>query len=194
MENDGYDPQLKDENGDTALNVAAFSGNLDILIYLIQEKHCNPECPGKLNQTPLYNACRKNLDMVKYLVERHGCDPMCKDMNGYSPLFAAVEYDNFSALKYFIEERKCDPKSRGRWDRSLLYFACIIGNLSVVRYLVEEKGGECDFHYQDALGFIPLDAATSSNNASVIEYLKERMGITISPFQPVRFTGDVPLF
>eukprot|EP00731_Ephydatia_muelleri_P032399 Em0023g906a len=193
VENDGYDPQLKDENGDTALNVAAFSGNLDILIYLIQEKHCNPECPGKLNQTPLYNACRKNLDMVKYLVERHGCDPMCKDMNGYSPLFAAVEYDNFSALKYFIEERKCDPKSRGRWDRSLLYFACIIGNLSVVRYLVEEKGGECDFHYQDALGFIPLDAATSSNNASVIEYLKERMGITISPFQPILPPGAVQL-
>ena len=96
---------MKDKNGDTALNVAAFSGHLDILIYLIEEKHCYPECPDKLNQT--------------------------------------------------------------------LYFACIIGNLSVVRYLVEEKGGKCDFHYQDALGFIPLDAATSSNNASVIEYMKE---------------------
>ena len=193
MENDGYDPQLKDESGDTALNLAACSGHLDILIYLIEERNCNPECPGKLNRTPLYNACSKNVDMVKYLVERHGCDPMCNDMNGYNPLFAAVEYDNFSALKYFIEERKCDPKSRGRWDRSLLYFACIIGNISVVRYLVEEKGCECDLHHQDALGFIPLDAATSSNNASVREYLKERMGITISPFQPVRFTGDVPL-
>eukprot|EP00731_Ephydatia_muelleri_P000587 Em0001g587a len=131
--------------------------------------------------------------MVKYLVERHGCDPMCKDMNGYSPLFAAVEYDNFSVLKYFIEERKCDPKSRGRWDTSLLHFACIFGNLSVVRYLVEEKGGECDLQYQDTDGFIPLDSATCSNNASIIDYLQKRMGIKIPPFQPVSFISEVSL-
>ena len=37
-EKHGCDPKSKDTNGDTPLNVAAFSGSIDILIYLIQAR------------------------------------------------------------------------------------------------------------------------------------------------------------
>ena len=68
-------------NGDTPLNVAAFSGSLDILIYLIEERKCSPECTGQWGTSPLHNACGQNgnLAMVKYLVEKHECDPKSKD-------------------------------------------------------------------------------------------------------------------
>ena len=60
----------------------------------------------------------------------------------------------------------------------------------MVKYLVEEQGVGCDFHYKDTNGFIPLDGATSANITSVITYLKERMGITLPPCQPVRFAVE----
>ena len=47
VEKHGSDPKSKDTNGDTSLNVAAFSGSLDILIYLIEERKCSPECRGQ---------------------------------------------------------------------------------------------------------------------------------------------------
>ena len=191
IEQHDCDPSENDKEGNTPLHIAAYSGHLDIVIYFIEEKCCNPECPGKQNRRPLFYACRKSLPMVKYLVEKHRCDPTCKDIDGNLPIFAAVHFDNFSVLKYLIEEGKCDPKCRGVWNRSLLHIACIIGNLNVVRYLVDEQGCGSDFQYKDIDGFIPLDGATSSNNASVITYMKERMGITLPPCQPVRFAVEV---
>lgn len=190
IEKHACDPSEKDKEGNTPLHVSAFSGHLDILVYFIEEKNCNPECPGKQNRTPLYYACTKSLDMVKYLVERHRCNPLHKDVDGNSPLFGAVHFDNFGVLKYLLEERKCDSKSRAKWNRSLLHSACIIGNLNVVKYLVEEQGYGCDFQYKDSDGFIPLDGATSSNNASVIVYMKEKMGISLPPCQPVRSSSE----
>ena len=74
MEKHGCDPSVKDDKGSTPLHVAAFSGSLDILMYLIEERKCSPGCPGQWGRSPLHNACGKNenLAMVKYLVEKHG--------------------------------------------------------------------------------------------------------------------------
>ena len=92
VEKHGCDTSVKDDNGDTSLNVAAFSGGIDILMYLIEERKCNPGCPGEWGRSPLHNNCEENgnLAMVKYLVEKHGCDPSGKDDNGNTPLNVAA--------------------------------------------------------------------------------------------------------
>ena len=52
LEERGCDPTQKDEQENTPLNVAASSGSLDILMYLIEERKCNPECPGRRGRSP----------------------------------------------------------------------------------------------------------------------------------------------
>ena len=50
VEKHGCDPFGKDDDGDTPLNVAAMSGSLDILMYLIEERKCSPACPGAMGE------------------------------------------------------------------------------------------------------------------------------------------------
>ena len=111
VEKHGCEPLRKDDNGDTPLNVAGFSGSLDILMYLIKERKCSPGCPGRWGRSPLHNACQENgnLAMVKYLVEKHGCDRSGKDDDGDTPLHIAAYSGSLDILMYLIEERKCSP-------------------------------------------------------------------------------------
>eukprot|EP00731_Ephydatia_muelleri_P013289 Em0007g599a len=178
VEKHGCDPSVKDEDGDTALNVAASSGNLDMLMYLIEELKCSPGCPGTLGRTPLHKACgsNKNLAVVKYLVEKHGCDLSVKDENGETPLHIAACFGSLEILVYLIEERKCNPGCPGQWGRSPLHAACLSNEkLANVKYLVEKHG--CDLFIHDKYDHTPLDLATTFKNEPVIQYLSQRMGI-----------------
>ena len=56
----GCDPAQKDKQGNTPLSVAALSGSLDILMYLIEKRKCSPGCPGQWGRSLLHNACQKN--------------------------------------------------------------------------------------------------------------------------------------
>ena len=81
------DSSGKDEEGNIPLHLAAFSGSLDIVKYVIEEKKCIPVCLGRLGRSPLHNACGRHssLAVVKYLVEMHECDPTAIDQMGASP-------------------------------------------------------------------------------------------------------------
>ena len=187
VEKHGCDPFGKDEQRNTPLNVAAFSGSLDILTYLIEERKCSPGCAGRWGRSLLHNACQKNgnLAMVKYLVEKHGCDPSGKDEQGTTSLIVAAFIGSLDILTYLIEERKCSPGCAGRWGRSPLHEACVKnGNLATVKYLVEKC--RCDLFICDKYGQTPLDLATTCKNEHVIQYLCQKMGIV---FNKVHFVS-----
>ena len=72
-----------DNDGITAVHVAASAGNLEELRYFISEENCNPACPGPLGLTPLHLASEKgHLDVVRYLVSEQQIDPLCEDEFG----------------------------------------------------------------------------------------------------------------
>ncbi|KAL5491465.1 hypothetical protein EMCRGX_G016755 [Ephydatia muelleri] len=174
VEMHGCDPTGKDEQGNTPLNIAAFSGSLDILMYLIEEQKCSPGCPGQWGRSPLHNACGRNgnLAMVKYLVEKHGCDPSGKDEQGNTPLNLAAVLGSLDTLIYLIEEQKCSPGCPGRWGRSPLHNACgRNGNIAMVKYLVEKHG--CDPSGKDEQGNTPLNIAAFSGSLDILMYLIE---------------------
>ena len=187
MEKHGCDPSGKDEHGNTPLHVAAFSGSLDILIYLIEEQKCSPVCPGQWGRSPLHNACQENgnLAMEKYLVEKHECDPTGKDEQANTPLHVAAFSGSLDILMYLIEERKCSSQCPGQWGRSPLHHACVRnGNLAMVKYLVENHG--CNMLIQDINRHTPLDLATTWKNDPVIQYSYQRLGIVPNNIHFVR--------
>ena len=185
VEQCNYDVFGKDEDGNVPLHIAARYGHLDIVVYFIQDKGCNPKSPGKYGRTPLHYACEKSLAIVKYFVETHGCDPNeSGDSNGDFPIHRAALSNDLEILKYLVEEKGCkNIKVPGAWKRNLLHNACVVGNLATVKYLVEEHG--FDVNCSDLHGFIALDGATSSNITPIIDYLKEKMGIKIPSFSRV---------
>ena len=99
-----------EKNGNLAM--VKYLVEKDILMYLIEERKCSPECPGHWGRSPLHNACQKNgnLAMVKYLVEKHGCDPAGKDDDGDTPLNVAAFSGSLDILMYLIDEKKSNAQ------------------------------------------------------------------------------------
>ena len=95
------------------LHVAALSGSLDILMYLIEERMCSPGCPGQWGRSPLHNACfsNGNLAVVQYLVEKHGCDLFICDKYGQTPLDLAVTWKNEPVFQYLSQRMGIVPKN-----------------------------------------------------------------------------------
>ena len=186
VEKHGCDPNGKDNEGNSPLNIAAFSGCFDILRYLIEVKNCNPTSSGKLGRSPLHDVClnNENLVIVKYLVENHTCDPTEKDLYSDTPLHLAALSGSIDIVKYLIEEKGCCLEYPGLLGRSPLHRACARnGNLATVAYLVEQG---CDLYYKDRCSLLPLDIAFTGNDGPMINYLKEKMGINIETTPHVR--------
>ena len=176
MEKHQCDPNAKYENGNTALNVAAFSGSLNILKYFIEERNCSSKCTGLLNKSLLHNACegKSNLAVVKYLVEIHKLDPKTRDKNNNTSLNIAASSSTYSLdiLKYFIDTRKCGTRYTGHLGRTLLHNACEEhGSLDAVKYLVEQCG--YDVFGKDQDGNIPLHIAARYGHLDIVVYLIE---------------------
>ncbi|KAL5483958.1 hypothetical protein EMCRGX_G020379 [Ephydatia muelleri] len=172
IEKQGYDQMGKNEQRDTPLHMAAFGGNLDVMIYLIEERKCSPKSQGQLGRLPLHHASEddKNLFMVKYLVEKHGCDPCRKDEQGNAPLHVAAITGSLNILRYFVEERKCNPRLKGRSGRSVLHKAQ--NHLAMIKYLVEKH--EFDPYEKDEDGNnLLLLVAGFTNSMNVLMYLIE---------------------
>lgn len=103
VEEHGCNPSEKDNQKNSPLCVAASSGSLDILKYLIEGKACSTDL---YDRTLLHVACESfaNLAVVKYLIEERDCDPNAKDTEGNTPLNVAAFSGCLEILKYFIED------------------------------------------------------------------------------------------
>ena len=133
------DPMLKDDEGATAIHVAATVGILDILQYFITEKNCNPAIPGPHGLTPLHLASGGgHLDMVKYLVIEEQMDPMCEDEYGNTPLHRACAGGYREVVEFLTSElEKYTPITRligdlrNQWNRTPIHSAVLNGHLDI---------------------------------------------------------------
>ena len=78
----------KDHNGATPLHVASAHGSLQVVKWLIEEMHCDPNIEDDRHLTPLHCACgyclyyskdrlnSRHIEIAEYLVANCGCDPM----------------------------------------------------------------------------------------------------------------------
>ena len=103
----------RDKYENTPLHLAAYEGRLDIVLYLISERGCDPMCRGQYGRTPLHSACQGDrLDVVKYLIEKvvHSC----QDDNDATPLHIAALSGRLSVVKLLVEDYQCGPCVRNK--------------------------------------------------------------------------------
>lgn len=88
-------------DGDTAMHVAAATGNVDIIKFL-QQKGGSFSAQTSNRDTPLhYAAMNGNLPVILYLKEQ-GIDLNCKNELGETPLHAAVRYNHIEVAESLI--------------------------------------------------------------------------------------------
>ena len=133
------------------LSGAALSGNLDLVVYLIEKFNMIPE------KRTLENAIKSgNLDMVVYFYEVFNLIP-----NVYR-FSDAIESGNLDLVLYFIE------KYEFPFDRKYDFYRAIrTGNLDMVNYFIEEF----DIKHVDGLVFV---YAAESGNLDLFKYFESK--------------------
>lgn len=171
-------PQLlnyKYKNGNTPLHEAAENNSLDVVKYLIEHTHVDPNIPSKSREadTPLLIAARNNaLDVVKYLIEQTNANPNACNEIGMTPLQDASYYNHIDVVKYLIEHAKANPCiTTDGLDQTPLHEAAENNSLDVVKYLIEQA--HVDPNILDRDGDTPLHSADRDSCLDVVKYLIE---------------------
>ena len=174
--------EIEDSNGNRPLHLAIkFSGNLELVSYLIDEAGCDINAKGFNGGTLIHGACEHNaFDVVKHLTMCYNCDVEAKDNDGNRPLHLACALINsIELVKHLVEVEKCDINASGVNGYTPLHFACHYDHLDVVKFLTSLT--ECDLEAVDNDGRRPLHVAcTFSNNLDLVMYLVEVCGCDIN--------------
>lgn len=133
----GCDPCIPNASGETALDVAARSGHLPLVRYLLS-KNVRLQ-PGTL--LSLFRSSRPQTPMIKILVD-HGADPHATDSYGNTPHHLALttgvgrsEQEYLETMKFLIGVG-CNPRACNSGGRTPFYFAVGLRYVSIMEYLL----------------------------------------------------------
>lgn len=119
---DGADINLKSKNGKTCLHYAAFSGNPELLTYLVQYQGMRINDRDSNGCTPMFDAIKSgDLSMVRSCVELGA--RLTFFLEGRSYLTFAILYGHADIAKYLLDlgldKNKKDYKSQSPLDYAL---------------------------------------------------------------------------
>ncbi|KAH7642320.1 ankyrin repeat domain containing protein 24 [Dermatophagoides farinae] len=116
----GYDIDLKDEQGATPLHIAAANGYMSVIEFLVDNNASIDECDNDLWQPIHAAACWGHIDVVEFLVQ-NGADLEAKTKNGETPFDICEDPDlknRILQLKTEIDAKKAINSTRLRRSHS----------------------------------------------------------------------------
>ena len=128
------------------------SDHLDVVGYLVNEAHCDPNVKSKKGETPLHRACR----LIGW------CMTYCTCTGTIVLIWAQNSNRGETQDFHTITVRICQP--------SFWFYVCREGRPDIVRYLVTEAG--CDPNARDGSEQTPLHwACRWAQSASIVHRL-----------------------
>lgn len=159
----GADPDFKDRDEETVLNIAVRKRHLDIAKMLI-DKGADIDGQGYLGRTPLMNAAWiRDIDITRLLLEK-GADVHIESLNKNSALTLTLDYD----ITRMLVDHGANVNHFNQTKASALYNAASFGQLKIVEYLIE-KGA--DLHIKTIYGKTPLMIAKEKKHGDIVTLL-----------------------
>ncbi|KAJ3687173.1 hypothetical protein LUZ61_016337 [Rhynchospora tenuis] len=94
--------RIEDEDGDSALHVAAFFGRTKICQYLVEDLGFHVDFLSPNGETPFFYAVMKcHVATAKYLISR-GANPAVLNNKGINPLHHAARHGHIKLVKYLL--------------------------------------------------------------------------------------------
>lgn len=129
------------------LHLAALIGDLDSLVYLIEEKNYNPNEIAESGPGRNLLCCAfmgGNANIVHYLINEKELSPKNSISNDYnsSILHYAARGNNVDLIKYAIEHCNCTPSLKNGRGTTPLLFAAYGGAIEAMECLITDYGVE----------------------------------------------------
>ena len=181
----GCDPHVKTIIGETAINIVALSGQLEVVDYLISEHHCDSNTLGWTGRTPIHKAAEGgHLKLVKHLINKYNCQPDSVDAHGDTPLHFAAMRGQLSVIKYLTQSLDCDPLQTDNYCNTALHDAARNGHLEAVKFFVETL--HCPIDVKGSCNMTPQGWALFNGHFCVVQYLN------MSCYEKAKHIAQVP--
>ncbi|PWW74682.1 ankyrin [Tuber magnatum] len=182
----GLDPEARNEDGWTALALAAAAGKEKVIRMLLERDDVNVNARAGEGLTPLTAAIRAGkVDIVKIFLDHPRIDVSIPNVNGYTPLHNAIACRDRRNVYYML--RYC-PRLRlnsGHLTHGTpLQAAAMRGDVNIVRALLRKRS--VNINSQDCYGDTPLHWAAKGVHKGVVSLLLERG----ADFRVKNFNGD----
>lgn len=156
----GFQPDLKNPDGDSALHVAASAGAQNSAKFLLN-RGLPVDVRGGKDRTPLMSAVIANQTAMVGWLLRQGADPRAKDKEGFVPLMLAVREGSSGSVAELA------PYNRDGLDAALL-LAAVLGRADVIDSLTN-YGASVYARMED--GRTPLMIAAENGNNDAVKLL-----------------------
>ena len=165
-------------------------GHLDIVKYLIEKCHCDPDIRSNSGGTAL-EWCY-SIEVAEYLIEECGAripskkhfgspefERYLKNQANSEDLFFASSKGKTPYMRRLVEEFDYSPQlMKDGHGKTALHHASEHGHIEAVKYLIEEC--HCDPDTQDNSGWTALGYAAEEKHEDIVQYLVEKCKATIT--------------
>ena len=108
----GEDPKLMTKNDGGCLHLAASSGCINLVLFLIETCHIDPSLKGHYGENILHRACANGrTELVQKLIEKKYADIHAQDVIGLTPLHWAMINQQKSTALILMNYHHCSPLS-----------------------------------------------------------------------------------
>ena len=200
-------PNEKNKYGESCLHLACKEGYIDIVKYLVNERHSTPAITNSQGQNCLHIACQNgHKRIVEFLTTGSHCNPNDKDKWGWNSLHLACRQYHVEIVMYLItiNDPLCNVNEEDPDGRTCLQWACETGCIDIAEYLITKRGcnldqnlnevacalgdvdmarflishGHCDPFIRDKIGSTLLHIASQKGLlVSVVQYLVQEVGL-----------------
>ncbi|GMI84275.1 K+ transporter 1 [Hibiscus trionum] len=163
----GLDPNEADNNGRTALHIAASKGSENCILLLL-DYGADPNCKDSEGNVPLWEAMLAGHDQVAKLLKENGASINGGDVGHYA--CTAAEQNNLNLLKEIVRyggDITC-PRHNGY---TALHVAVCEGNIAIVKYLMDR---DADIDKPDVHGWTPRDLAEQQGHEEIKSMFESR--------------------
>jgi len=130
----------KNFNGDTPFMIAAMRGNLDIIIYLAEEAHCDVNARENKGSTPFFAACcNGNVEVLEYFLVNLRVDSKVVNSEGQSVVHRVAFYGLIDVLRYLWKNTSLSFSAVDKKGNSPLHLAAMRLNITCMRYLLRHS-------------------------------------------------------
>jgi ankyrin repeat protein len=162
----GADVNVKDNYGQTPVQIAAQLDDVQIIIHLVSHG-AEINIKNSIGKTPLHDAvAHDQFQIVNYLVSQDA-EINAKDINGRTPLHDAV-FDNYTEISAYLVSKGAGFNLKDSDGKAALHYAVINENLDIIKSLVS---GGANVNIRDKFNRIPLHYAADKGNLEIAKYL-----------------------